>query len=185
MHKGLSTLLSATTVLEVLLLVMDEASIVETAPFMTSDTVDLWHQVFKIRFPRLQVLSLRGWEMHDTATVNFLSAHKYTLEDLRLGDCVVLGELKAVFMELLDSRNLTHMWLHQAGQNFHRVEFPTTCRAFARRVRDDWLWVSRTWCEVGIDECDHWRSKLEEIIQDIMVTSRLVDPRAWDAGYWD
>jgi hypothetical protein len=164
---------------------MDEASIEETAPFSMSQAVNIWHELYSLRVPHLEVLSLRVWEMCDMKIMYFLSKHKHTLRDLRLGDCVVLGHLKLVLFVLQDSRSLDRLWLYQIGQNFHRVEFPTTCRASARESsRNDWLWVSRMWYEVEIMECGHWRSRLQDIMGDIEVTSRLVDPMAWDAQCW-
>jgi hypothetical protein len=158
----------------------------ETAPSSTSQTVNIWHELYSLRLPHLEVLSLRGWEMYDWEFMYFLLEHKHTLRGLRLGDCVVLGRLKSVLRVLEDSMSLEHLWLYQIGENFLRVEFPTTCKVSARgSSRDDWLWVSRTWCEVEIMECDHWSSRLQEIVRDIKVTSRLVDPRAEDARYWD
>jgi hypothetical protein len=97
----------------------------------------------------------------------------------------VLGHLRPVLFVLHDSRSLERSWLHQIGQNFHGVEFPTTCRVFARESsRNNWLWVNRMWYEVKIMEFDHWRNRLQDIMGDIEVTSCLVDPMAWDAQCW-
>jgi hypothetical protein len=115
----------------------------------------------------------------------FLRVHKNRLSELCLSDCIVIGHWRDILLELLDSKSLRTMRLHQLGMNFGRVVFPSTCEAFIFGSNEDgWAEVDCLWSSARILPCQNWKMGLGTIIDDLSESTMPVDPAAPDADTW-
>jgi hypothetical protein len=63
--------------------------------------------------------------------------------------------------------------------------FPSTSNAdLLDADDDDWQHVMRLGYIANIHPCEDWASRLYEIMNDMMLTSTMVDPDAEDADWW-
>jgi hypothetical protein len=121
-------------------------SIENAAPFRLLPAIYLWTLAVKgTRLPKLQFLGLREWEMVERDTAEFMYAHKDTLMDICLENCmVVVGDWSAVLAVFARYQERLFPELFQISEDFVRIEFPTTCTSYASPTGDeDWTWVKK------------------------------------------
>jgi hypothetical protein len=164
---------------------MDAASIAETAPREPSDTVRIWTAIQSIVFVKLRSLRLSGWEMLAEGLANFLSNHSNSLVEVTIENCILHGSWQPVLSTLDSSTSLRRLILDQIGQSFYRIMFPSTSEAGSMDVDDnDWQIVGRSIHVASILPHEDWNSKLESIMDDMVVSEKLIDPEALDADIW-